>query len=59
MSAIIENIDLDVMINALQETLFMTFVSLIFAVIIGMVLGILIYLTQEDGLYPNLVVNKI
>ena len=59
MSAILENINLDVMINALQETLFMTFVSLIFAVIIGMVLGILIYLTQEDGLYPNLVVNKI
>lgn len=59
MHTILENIDLDAMVLALQETLFMTFVSLIFAVLIGMVLGIAIYLTQEDGLYPNKIVNKI
>lgn len=59
MRSILENIDIDAMIVALNETLFMTFVSLIFAVAIGLVLGILIYLTQEDGLYPNIVVNKI
>lgn len=58
MRSILENIDIDAMIVALNETLFMTFVSLIFAVVIGLVLGILIYLTQEDGLYPNIVVNK-
>ena len=66
MSSILENIDFDTMVNALNETLFMTFVSLIFAVIIGLILGITIYLTQEevnspqeDGLYPNLFVNKV
>lgn len=59
MRTILENIDLDAMIFALNETLFMTFVSLIFAVVIGMVLGIAIYLTQEDGLYPNKAINKI
>lgn len=59
MNVILENIDIDAMINALGETLFMTFVSLIFAVIIGLILGIVIYLTQEDGLYPNKPVNKI
>lgn len=59
MSSILENIDFDAMVNALNETLFMTFVSLIFAVIIGLILGIAIYLTQEDGLYPNLFVNKV
>ena len=58
MNVILENIDIDAMINALGETLFMTFVSLIFAVIIGLILGIAIYLTQEDSLYPNKPVNK-
>ena len=59
MNVILENIDIDAMINALGETLFMTFVSLIFAVIIGLILGIAIYLTQEDSLYPNKPVNKV
>lgn len=59
MQTILENIDLDAMISAINETLFMTIVSLFFAVIIGLILGIAIYLTQEDGLYPNKVINKI
>lgn len=59
MNVILENIDIDATINALGETLFMTFVSLIFAVIIGLILGIAIYLTQEDSLYPNKPVNKV
>lgn len=59
MQTILENIDLDAMITAINETLFMTIVSLFFAVIIGLILGIAIYLTQEDGLYPNKVINKI
>lgn len=59
MRSIFENIDINAMIAALNETLFMTLISLIFAVILGMVLGIAIYLTQDDGLYPNLIVNKI
>lgn len=59
MNVILENIDIDAMINALGETLFMTFASLIFAVIIGLILGIAIYLTQEDSLYPNKPVNKV
>ena len=58
MRSILENIDINAMIAALNETLFMTLISLIFAIILGMVLGIAIYLTQDDGLYPNLIVNK-
>ncbi|MFQ8593873.1 MAG: methionine ABC transporter permease, partial [Thomasclavelia spiroformis] len=54
-----ENIDIDAMFYALGESLFMTFVSLIFAVFIGLILGIAIYLTQEDSLYPNKPVNKV
>ena len=59
MRSILENIDINAMIAALNETLFMTLISLIFAVILGMVLGNAIYLTQDDGLSPNLIVNKI
>lgn len=58
MRSILENINIDTMIVALKETLYMTFISLICAVIIGLILGILIYLTQEDGLYPNIIINK-
>lgn len=59
MNVILENIDINAMLNALGETLFMTFVSLLFAVVIGLILGIVIYLTKEDGLYPNKFINKI
>lgn len=59
MNVILENIDINSMVNALGETLFMTFVSLLFAVVIGLILGIVIYLTKEDGLYPNKFINKI
>ena len=38
MRSILENIDINAMIAALNETLFMTLISLIFAVILGMVL---------------------
>lgn len=58
MQSILENINVDQMIEALKETLFMTGVSLLVAVIVGLILGILIYLTQSDGLYPNIIVNK-
>ena len=59
MFSILDKIDLDQMIIALEETLFMSFGSLVFAVVIGLALGILIYLTQDEGLYPNVIVNKI
>ena len=59
MQAFLENIDFNQMFEALIETLFMTGVSLIIAVIVGLILGILIYSTQDDGLYPHLFVNKI
>ena len=59
MKILLENIDINVMLEALGETLFMTSISLLFAVLIGLLLGILIYLTQEEGLYPHVIVNKV
>lgn len=47
------------MLEAIQETLFMTVTSLIVAVIIGFLIGILLYVTQRDGIYQNLMINKV
>lgn len=59
MSAILEQIDWDTMILSIQETLFMTFFSLLIAVVLGFGLGIILYVTKDDGLYPNKIINRI
>ena len=59
MNEIWSQIDWQAMIVAIQETIFMTVVSLIMAVIIGFVIGIVLYMTQDDGLYPNRIVHRI
>lgn len=59
MEAIFSQIDWDAMFLSIQETLFMTFFSLVIAVLLGMILGIVLYITQDDGLYPNKVINKV
>lgn len=55
----LNSIDWNVMLEALQETLFMTIISLLMAVIIGLCIGILLYLTKKDGLYPNTIIHRI
>jgi D-methionine transport system permease protein len=56
MSTVLEQIDWDAMILSIQETLFMTFFSLLIAVVL---LGIILYVTKDDGLYPNKIINRI
>lgn len=56
---IFSEINWEQMMQALEETLFMTFTSLIAAVVIGLLVGIVLFLTQEHGLYENKIVNKI
>ncbi len=43
---------------ALWDTLFMTFVSLFFAVIIGFIVGITIYITKKGGLWQNVWISQ-
>ncbi|WP_249030557.1 methionine ABC transporter permease [Tannockella kyphosi] len=40
------------------DTLYMTLASLVVAVILGFMLGIIVYTTQKDGLYENEKVSK-
>ena len=59
MSTVLEQIDWDAMILSIQEALFMTFFSLLIAVVLGFGLGIILYVTKDDGLYPNKIINRI
>lgn len=47
------------MLEAIQETVYMTFMALILSVIFGLIVGIILYLTQKDGLLENLWVYRI
>jgi D-methionine transport system permease protein len=44
----------DILFNALGETIYMSFVSTLFAVVIGFFLAIILTLTSKDGLRENL-----
>lgn len=59
MNEILAQIDWEAMLTSIQETLYMTFLSLLAAVIIGFVIGIILYVTKEDGLHPNKVISTI
>ncbi|WP_270525833.1 methionine ABC transporter permease [Longibaculum muris] len=59
MSQLLSEIDWDAMLLAIQETIFMTFISLLIAVILGFLLGIILYITKEDGLKPNKIIHRI
>ena len=59
MSQLLSQIDWDAMLLAIQETIFMTFISLLIAVILGFLLGISLYITKEDGLKPNKIIHRI
>lgn len=52
-------INVDQLITAIVETLFMTFTSLVFASILGLLLGILLFCTQTGGLFENRILNRI
>lgn len=47
------NIDVEDIIEATNETLYMTVLSLIGTVIFGLLLGLLLYLTNKDGIWQN------
>ena len=59
MNEFLSQIDWEAMVIAIQETLVMTIISLVIAVILGFILGIILYITKEDGLYPQKVIHRI
>jgi len=59
MLSFLNNVDWNQMLTAIQDTLFMTFFSLLVSVCIGLVLGIILYVTQEGGLYQNRLIYRL
>jgi D-methionine transport system permease protein len=52
-------LNVEQLLQAVWETVYMTFVSLFFAAIFGLLIGILLYCTQTGGLLQNKVLNRI
>lgn len=59
MNEFLSQIDWEAMSVSIQETLFMTFFSLFVAVVLGFGLGIILYVTKDDGLYPNKIMSRV
>ncbi|MEK5498660.1 ABC transporter permease subunit [Bacillus sp. FSL M8-0077] len=53
------NVDLDVIWDATGETVYMTLISLAFAFVIGIILGLLLFLTGKGGLWENKPINAV
>lgn len=54
-----DKVVIDMLIESVAATLYMTLVSTIFAYVLGLPLGIALVITAEDGLRPNKVIYKI
>jgi len=52
-------LDQEALLEATYETLYMTIIALIGTFIFGLALGLLLYLTDKDGLWENKVLNFI
>ena len=49
----------DIMLKGTIETLYMTLVSTFFAAILGLLLGVLLYITSENNICPSKIFNTI
>lgn len=59
MSLDFSNIDVEKLIEATYETFYMTLIALTGTFILGIILGLLLYLTAKDGLWENKIINFI
>lgn len=55
----ITSIDVDKLLKATYETFYMTLISLTATFILGVLLGLLLFITDRDGLWENKVINLI
>lgn len=53
------NVKWDKMLEATNETLYMTGISVIATFVLGIILGLLLFLTSKDNIWENAFVNKI
>ncbi len=48
-----------IVLPAFNETLYMVFFSSLFSVILGIFIGIILYVTEKDGILENKIINRI
>ncbi|KAA6450571.1 ABC transporter permease [Bacillus swezeyi] len=53
------NVDMEQLWEATYETIYMTGISLFFAFIIGVILGMLLYLTSKGNIWQNRAINAV
>src|SRR5690606_40288504 len=53
------NLDVEKLIEATYETFYMTLISVAAVFVLGIILGLLLYLTAKDGLWENKIINFI
>ena len=54
-----KTVNMEQLLTAVWETVYMTSISLAVSVILGLLIGILLYGTQSDGLFPNRFIHRI
>ncbi|GGI15985.1 methionine ABC transporter permease [Gottfriedia solisilvae] len=59
MTQLFPNVDWETMILATQETLFMTVIAALATFILGLIIGLLLFLTSKDQLLENKLINMI
>mgnify|MGYP003375275777 CR=1 FL=1 len=55
----LNEINWDQMITAINETILMSLIALVFAIVIGLFIGLLLFATQSGGLVENKIINSI
>ncbi|WP_020063234.1 methionine ABC transporter permease [Bacillus sp. 123MFChir2] len=59
MDNLLQNIDWDTMLEATRETLYMTTVATLATFVLGLILGLLLFLTGKDNLWENKSINVV
>ncbi|MEI4830104.1 methionine ABC transporter permease [Bacillus sp. FJAT-53711] len=59
MDNVFQNVDWDQMLEATQETLYMTAIATLATFVLGLILGLVLFLTGKDNLWENKPVNVV
>jgi D-methionine transport system permease protein len=59
LETLLPNVDWEKMIEATNETLYMTAISVVVTFFLGLILGLLLFLTAKGNIWQNIVVNKV
>lgn len=59
LETLLPNVNWEKMIEATNETLYMTAISVVITFILGLILGLLLFLTAKGNIWENAIVNKV